>query len=51
MSMEELKIIKELIEASKPFTGDDVVDETCGTVPLMIRLEEAIKEAEAMVAV
>jgi len=37
-------LIRELIEAAEPFLSPDVVDETTGTIPLMIRLEYAIKE-------
>ena len=40
-------IIKELIESAKPFLSGDVVDETCGTIPLMDRLEKAIEAVEA----
>ena len=38
--------IKRLIEAAKPFTSGDVVDELSSTIPLMDELEEAIAEAE-----
>ena len=38
------QIIEELINAAAPFLSDDVVDETTGTIPLMIRLEKAIKQ-------
>ena len=34
--------LSDLIDASKPFTSGDVVDETCGTIPLMERLENSI---------
>ena len=41
-----IKVLEELIEAAEPFTSDEVVDETTGTIPLMERLEEAIEQAE-----
>ena len=45
---EKLKAeIKELIEAARPFLSGDVVDELCATIPLMERLEKAIKAVEA----
>jgi len=44
---EKDKLIKELIEASKPFISGDIVDETSGTILLMEALEEAINAAEA----
>ncbi len=47
MSDDLVKAILELIEASRPFTGGDVVDETSGTIPLMDRLEEAISQMES----
>ena len=40
------EILQELIEAAEPFTSGDTVDETGGTIPLMERLEEAIKRAK-----
>ena len=40
-----LKILKELIETSEPFTSGDIVDETNGTIPLMERLELALQNA------
>lgn len=43
--MDKNKILK-LIKAAKPFLRSDVVTETCGTIPLMDELEEAIKEVE-----
>ena len=39
--------LKELLEAAIPFTSGDTVDETSGTIPLMIRLEHAIEAAQA----
>jgi len=39
--------LKELLEAAIPFTSGDTVDETSGTIPLMIRLEHAIEVAQA----
>ena len=39
------EILRELIDAAKPFTSGDVVDETSGTIPLMERLEDAIEAA------
>jgi hypothetical protein len=38
--------LQELIEAAKPFTSGDVVDETTGTIPLMTVLQAAIDAAE-----
>ncbi len=35
-------LVNELIEAATPFLSSDIVDETCGTIPLMNRLELAI---------
>ena len=40
------KILRELIEAARPFTSGNTVDETSGTIPLMERLSEAIRNAE-----
>ena len=34
--------LSDLIDASKPFTSGDIVDELCATVPLMERLENSI---------
>lgn len=42
------QIVKELIEASRPFTDGNVVDETSGTVPKMCRLDDAIEAAEKL---
>jgi len=42
-------ILAELIEAASPFTCNDVVDETCGTIPLMDRLELAIAEGRKLI--
>ena len=41
-----VSIIKELIEAAKPFLSGDVVDETSGTILLIERLEQAIETGE-----
>lgn len=41
--------LKELIDAARPFTSGDIVDELCATVPLMERLESAIKAAEEVI--
>lgn len=38
--------LQKLIEASRPFTDDDTVTETSGTIPLMEALEDAIEVAE-----
>ncbi len=46
MNKEFEAILIELIDAAKPFTSGDIVDETTGTIPLMERLERAIDEAE-----
>ncbi len=35
-----------LIKRSKPFLDSDIVDETSGTIPLMSKLEHAIKLSE-----
>lgn len=40
------RIIKELIEAARPFIDCGIVDELTGTIPLMDRLEKAIESAE-----
>lgn len=45
LSHKEL-IVLELIQAAEPFTSGDTVDETSGTVPLMDRLEKALKKAK-----
>ena len=42
-------ILTEIIAASAPFTSCNVVDETSGTIPLMERLEDAIRAANAFV--
>jgi 2-methylisocitrate lyase-like PEP mutase family enzyme len=44
-----LAALLSLIEAARPFTSPEVVDETTGTVPLMDALDEAIRRAEAAV--
>ena len=36
--------VRELIEAARPFTSGDIVDETSGTTHLMARLQSAIEE-------
>jgi hypothetical protein len=41
--------VKELRDASEPFTSGDTVDETGGTIPLMERLENAIKKIDGFV--
>ena len=38
--------IKRLIEAAKPFTNGNIVDETSKTIPLMEELEKAIEAAQ-----
>jgi hypothetical protein len=38
-------VLKELIEAAKPFTWSDAVDGTIGTIPQMDRLKAAIDAA------
>lgn len=38
--------LKALIDAAKPFTDQNIVDETYGTIPLMERLKKAIEDAE-----
>lgn len=40
------KVLQELIQAAEPFTSGNIVDETDGTIPLMERLEKAIKKAK-----
>jgi hypothetical protein len=42
-----LEKCRNLIDASKPFISTDVVVETCGTIPLIDRLEKAIAELAA----
>ena len=44
-------IMVELVQAAIPFLSGDTVDETCGTIPLMDRLEEAIKQANISLGV
>jgi hypothetical protein len=46
MTPEQKQISAALIAAAKPFTNDDVVDETSGTIPLMEKLRKAIEAAE-----
>ena len=41
-------ILENLINASRPFTSGDVVDEVSTTVPLIERLKSAIKRAEEL---
>lgn len=41
-------ILKNLINASRPFVSGDVVDGTSGTIPLMERLKSAIESAESL---
>lgn len=48
MTDNEKKILRELIEAARPFTSGDTVDETSGTIPKMDRLEQAIDDAEKL---
>ena len=40
------EVVEELRDAAKPFTSGDIVDETTGTIPLMERLEVAIKRVD-----
>lgn len=42
------KTLVELIDAARPFTSSDIVDETTGTIPLMDRLDNCIKRAEGI---
>jgi len=47
--MDEIrKALRDLVEASEPFTSGDVVDETSGTIPLMKSLDDAIKAAREL---
>ena len=48
MTEQEVKLIRGLILAAKPFLSGDVVDETSGTIPLMETLEDAIESMEAI---
>ena len=48
MKEQDKKILRDLIEAARPFTSGDVVDETCGTMPLMEALENAIEQAQEL---
>lgn len=41
-------ILENLVNASRPFTSGDIVDETSGTIPLIDRLKSAIKRAESL---
>lgn len=41
-----MKELRKLIEAARPFLSGDTVTETCGTIPLMNKLEKAIEAAE-----
>jgi hypothetical protein len=50
MKHEELNVLEALIEAAKPFTDGSIVDETCGTIPLMEALASAIEDAVAIVS-
>ena len=38
--------VKELRDASEPFTSGNIVDETEGTEPLMDRLKDAIEKID-----
>ena len=48
--MDAKQVIQELIDAALPFTSSDgnVVDVTCGTIPLMDRLDCAIQAAQKL---
>ena len=46
--MKKNSILYELIEAARPFTDGNVVDELDATIPLMERLDDAIKMAESL---
>ena len=46
MTPQQKAILLALIEAAKPFTNSDIVDETSGTIPLMEMLRRAIESAE-----
>jgi len=41
-------ILENLVNASRPFTSGNIVDETSGTIPLMGRLKSAIKKAKSL---
>lgn len=40
--------LNKLIAASMPFTSGDTADETCGTIPLMELLSEAIEQGKEL---
>ena len=42
--------VKALVDAAKPFTNPNIVDETSGTIPLMERLKKAIEDAEKSIS-
>ena len=44
LTQEEKRVLRRLVKASEPFTDDHVVDETSGTIPKMIELEDALDE-------
>jgi hypothetical protein len=48
LTPDEISTIRKLIEAAKPFTSDETVTETSGTIPLMEELEDAIEAVEAI---
>ena len=39
---------RELVDAAKPFTSADTVDETSGTIPLMEALSDALDTAKRL---
>lgn len=41
-------MLNKMIEASMTFTSGDTVDETCGTIPLMELLEDAINQSKKL---
>jgi len=41
-----IPVVEELITSAKPFLSNEIVDETTGTIPLIERLESAIKDIE-----
>lgn len=43
--------VKELRDASEPFTSGDTVDETGGTIPLMERLGSAIEKIDNFMSI
>jgi len=48
LTAEQALQIRALLEAARPFTSSDVVDETEGTLSLMRELEHCIRDAELM---